>query len=124
MGLGNQLFQYSFVLYISDNIGQRLLIDSSIYSDFADLQCIIYTLRDIIFSKLCLGFYGVIVASIEVVVPDIYTHPTQFKKLKANKVNCWIFHKQYINDAIKSMISSFFMAILIFIFILFVNYLY
>ncbi len=37
MGLGNQLFQYSFVLYISDNIGQRLLIDSSIYSDFADL---------------------------------------------------------------------------------------
>jgi len=40
----------------------------------------------ILFSKtLCLGFYGVVVASIAVFTPNIYTHPTQFRKIITNK---------------------------------------
>jgi len=50
------------------------------------ISSVLYIPLALLFSKtLCLGFYGVVVASIAVVTPNIYTHPTQFKKLIANK---------------------------------------
>jgi len=33
-GLGNQLFQFAFGLYLSDKTGQRLLLDTSFYSEY------------------------------------------------------------------------------------------